>query len=131
MSSRSSSPNRIVQRLGRVLGPLLLITICPPLVMLVWFTNVQLDGSVQKLFSLFAEQGFFSTVYGIWSPLFFGTVEAWKILAIFAAVELFLMKALPGRKISGPVTPFFNVYILNGYVFFSFIFIYIFLNFKN
>lgn len=112
----TSKLSRMIQWVRRILGPLLLITICPPLVMLVWYTNVSLDGSIQKLGALFGEQGIFSTIYQIWSPLFFGTEKAWKILAAFAAVELFLMKALPGRKISGLTTPKGNVpiYKANG-----------------
>ncbi len=115
MSSQPSSLSR-VQWIKRVLGPLLLITICPPLIMLVWYTNVHLDGSIEKLGSLLSADGIFSTIYRIWSPVFFGTAKAWKILTVFAAVELFLMKALPGKKISGPVTPKGNVpiYKANG-----------------
>ncbi len=116
MSAQASGSGKMLQCLKRILGPLLVLTICPPLVMLVWYTNVSLDGSVEKLWSLFVQEGIFSTIYNIWSPVFFGTAKAWKILATFTAVELFLMKALPGRKISGPVTPSGNVpiYKANG-----------------
>jgi len=100
----------------RILGPLLLITLCPPLVMLLWYTNVSLDGSIKALGALIAQEGLFSTLYCIWRPLFFGTPEAWKILAAFAALELSLMKLLPGKKVQGFVTPKGNVpvYKANG-----------------
>lgn len=116
MSSHASDHKHTFRWIRRILGPLLLITICPPLVMLVWFTNVSLDGSLGNLYSLFAEKGLFSTIYDVWSPLFFGTTNAWKILATFASVELLLMKALPGRKIQGLITPKGNVpvYKANG-----------------
>jgi len=116
MSAQASTFGRMIKWIRQILGPLLLITFCPPIVMLVWHTNISLGGSVEKLASLFVQNGFFSTLYQIWSPVFFGTAEAWKILATFAAVELFLMKALPGRKIAGPVTPKGNVpiYKANG-----------------
>jgi 7-dehydrocholesterol reductase len=105
----------------KMLGPLLLITCCPTLVMLVWYTNVALNGSIEQLLALFATKGIFPTIYEIWAPLFFGTAKAWKILAAFAALELFLMKVLPGRKVEGPVTPKGNVpvYKANGISSFS------------
>ncbi len=122
MRHQASASTRILRRIREILGPLVLILICPALVMLVWYTNVSLDGSVSKLFSLFAQDGVFSTIYSLWSPLFFGTADAWKILATFAAVELLLMKALPGKKIHGPVTPKGNVpvYKTNGITSFLF-----------
>lgn len=107
---------KTVRWLRRILGPLLLLTICPPLVMLVWYTNVSLDGSIEKLCTLFATEGIFSTIYSIWIPLFFGTATAWKIIATFGMVELLLMRVLPGKKVSGPLTPKGNVpiYKANG-----------------
>jgi 7-dehydrocholesterol reductase len=116
MSSQTAGLSKMIRWVRRIIGPLLLLTVCPPLVILVWYTNVSLDGSVEKLCSLFAQEGIFATIYGIWSPLFFGTPEAWKMLAIFTAVELFLMKALPAKKVHGPVTPNGNVpvYKANG-----------------
>ena len=106
----------------KVICPLFLIAVCPPLIMLVWYTNVSLDGSIEQLGALFVREGIFSTIYNLWSPLFFGTVIAWKILAIFAALELCLMKVLPGRLVSGPVTPRGNVpvYKANGASAFAF-----------
>lgn len=116
MSTQALGLGKMIRWIRHILGPLLLITVCPPLVMLVWYTNVSLDGSIQKLFALFAQDGIFSTIYTIWSPVFFGTAEAWKILAIFGGVELLLMKLLPGRKFEGLVTPKGNVpvYKANG-----------------
>ena len=102
--------------LRQIAAPLLLITFCPPIVILLWYTNVFLDGSIQTLSNLIAEKGFFSTLYSIWRPVFFGTTGAWKILTIFAAVELLLMKILPGRRFYGPITPKGNLpfYKANG-----------------
>jgi 7-dehydrocholesterol reductase len=84
--------------------------------MLMWYTNVELDGSVVKLYHLFASQGVFSTIYKIWSPVFFGTAFAWKVVALFIAVELLLMRILPGKRVQGPVTPkgHIPVYKANG-----------------
>ena len=116
MSTQPKGLGKMIRWVRHILGPLLLVTFCPPLVMLVWYTNVFLDGSVQKLFALFAQDGIFSTIHAIWGPVFFGTAEAWKILVVFAAVELLLMKLLPGRKFEGLITPKGNVpiYKANG-----------------
>ena len=96
--------------------PLLLILLCPPTVFLFWYTNTALDGSFTKLGELFAQEGIWRVVQLAWSPYFFGSPEAWKILAIFAAFQLLLMKALPGKEFKGPVTPAGNVpvYQANG-----------------
>jgi 7-dehydrocholesterol reductase len=116
MSAQIGRLSKMIKWVSQLIGPMLLILVCSPLVMLVWYTNVSLDGSIQNLCTLFAKQGIFSTIYSIWSPFFFGTAVAWKILATFAAVELVLMKLLPGRKFEGPVTPKGNVpvYKANG-----------------
>ncbi len=118
----SSRFDRAIHWGRRCAGPLLLIILCPPLVMLVWYTNVFLEGSVRNLYALFAQQGVFSTIYAIWKPVFFGTVPAWKMLALFVGVELVLMKILPGKKIQGPMTPKGNtpMYKANGMMSFLF-----------
>jgi 7-dehydrocholesterol reductase len=108
--------NKIKLWVRHIIVPFLLITCCPPLVMLVWYTNVYLDGSLLKLWSLFSQDGVFQTIYAVWAPIFFGTKTAWTILAIFGATELALMKLLPGRQFNGPITPKGNipVYKANG-----------------
>lgn len=72
--------------------------------MLFWYTNVYLDGSFWKLGELFKSQGLFTTIYNIWSPIFFGTPTAWKIIATFAGFQLILMRAAPGKIWFGPMT---------------------------
>lgn len=113
--------NKIVRWGRQIIGPGLLLTFCPPLVMLIWYTNVSLDGSVINLYHLFAELGVFSTIYMIWKPVFFGTAFAWKILALFMGIELLLMRVLPGKRIKGPVTPkgHIPVYKANGILAFA------------
>ncbi|MEN9343812.1 MAG: 7-dehydrocholesterol reductase [Chlamydiota bacterium] len=106
----------------RVIGPLALMFLCPPLVMLVWYTNVQLGGSVRSLFALFYEQGIVFTIYKIWAPLFFGTKTAWGILTIFVLFQLILMKILPGKKVEGVPSSkgFIPTYKVNGIAAFVF-----------
>jgi len=102
--------------LRNTLGPLFLITFCPPTVILFWYTIVFLDGSVLKLMDLFLSQGFFHTLWGIWQPVFFGSKIAWTMLISFAAVQLYFMRVLPGKIFKGPITPKGNVptYKANG-----------------
>lgn len=52
------------------LGPLFLILSCPVFVMLMWYTNTQLSGSLSALWDLILEQGFLPTVMSIWKPYF-------------------------------------------------------------
>lgn len=89
---------------------------CPPAIFLFWYTNVELGGSFYQLGELIKQQGVWTTLYLICSPYLLGTPEAWKIIAIFAAFELSLMKFLPGKPFYGPITPRGNVpvYKANG-----------------
>jgi 7-dehydrocholesterol reductase len=98
------------------LFPLFLILCCPPTVFLFWYTNTALDGSFTKLGEIFAQEGVWTTIKSIWAPYFFGSATAWKIIGIFAVIELILMRILPGKPYKGPVTPGGNipVYKANG-----------------
>ncbi|NDD59055.1 MAG: 7-dehydrocholesterol reductase, partial [Chlamydiae bacterium] len=100
----------------RTLFPLFLIVCCPLMVMLMWYTSSQLGGTFQNLGDLCIKQGTFYTFYAIWSPVFFGTPVAWKILSCFAIFELILMRLVPGKIFKGPVTPAGNIpiYKSNG-----------------
>lgn len=100
----------------KTLGPLLVILLCPPAAMLFWHTNVALNGSFNALWSLIYQKGLFNTLYDVWGPVYFGTFQAWKMIGIFAALQLFFMKAVPGKKWTGPITPNGNVpvYKANG-----------------
>ncbi len=100
----------------RVFMPIFLLLLCPPLVILMWYTNVELDGSIQELFEIFQEDGFFATLSDVWGPIFFGTALSWAIILGFALFQIILMKVLPGKMEEGPVTPKGNVpvYKANG-----------------
>lgn len=100
----------------RIFFPLFLIVSCPLIVMVMWYTSAHLDGSYLKLSMLCSEKGAFEIFKGIWSPYFFGTAAAWKIICVFALFELILMRIVPGKTFYGPVTPAGNipVYKANG-----------------
>lgn len=104
------------QSMRNTLGPLFLMLICPPFVMLMWYTNTALEGSLMRLFDLIIQKGFFQTIYTIWQPYFFGSSIAWQMIAYFTVVELALMRLLPGKVWEGPISPKGNipVYKANG-----------------
>lgn len=108
--------HRLPTWISRFLIPLTFLTLCPPTVFVLWYTATQLDGSLYALWRMGEQQGLFSTLYTICGPVFFGTATAWKMLAIFASFQLFLMKIVPGKPFLGPVTPQGNVplYKANG-----------------
>ncbi|MCE0724047.1 MULTISPECIES: 7-dehydrocholesterol reductase [Legionella] len=91
------------------LGPLFLILSCPIFVMLMWYANTQLQGSLSALWDLITQNGFLQTIVTVWKPYFWGTSLAWKIILVFAVFELALMRILPGKPFNGPITPKGNV----------------------
>ena len=102
--------------LKRTFVPLILLALCPPAVFIFWYTNMELGGSFTAFWQLASQAGWMQTIGAIWNPIFFGTAESWKILAIYAAFQLILMKVVPGKPFLGPITPKGNipVYKANG-----------------
>src|SRR5437016_4107102 len=100
----------------RVLLPALLILICPPITLLLWYTHVALGGSLFALIRKFENIGIIGTIAQVWGPVVFGSRTAWTMIAIYVAVELALMRLLPARTIKGAITPAGNVplYKVNG-----------------
>ena len=103
-------------KLRDTLGPLFLMMVCPPFVMLMWYTNTQLEGSLADLWSLMTQQGFYQTIYTVWKPYFWGSTSAWGMISCFVIAELLFMRILPGKTVYGPITPKGNtpVYKENG-----------------
>jgi 7-dehydrocholesterol reductase len=84
--------------------------------MLLWYTHTALGGSLSALAAFVRDAGPLGALARIWGPVLFGTKTAWAILGTFAAVELLLMRVLPGKAFLGPVTANGNVpaYKANG-----------------
>ncbi len=103
--------------LRNILFPLFLIVVCPPTVLLVWQVNATMGGSLLFLGHVMVQNGIWTTLWSIWGPVFFGTAAAWKIILTFAAVQLILMRIIPGKRVTGPETPKGNtpVYKDNGF----------------
>src|SRR5262245_16408355 len=89
----------------RTIVPVLLLVSAPPFVMLLWFTHVHFGGSLLELWRHAAAQGLATTIAEAWAPVALGSRAAWTLLAVFAALQLALMRLLPGRRVEGPVTP--------------------------
>lgn len=100
----------------RTWGPLLLMLCCPCVALLIWYTNVHLEGSLLALLHLFQEQGVVGGFFAIWAPVFWGSPVAWKAIAIFSLFQLLFMRYLPGKTFLGPLTPKGNIpeYKANG-----------------
>ena len=115
MDTRSEK-NKVRHLFHHTLAPLFLLICCPPTALLVWEINVKHQGSVAS----FAEQvlavGFFAELVSVWEPVVWGTAAGWKIIGTFAAVQLLLMRLVPGRHFCGPTTPkgYVPVYRANG-----------------
>ncbi len=121
MSEAETTVRKRLNWLRNTFGPLFLVLACPPTVFIFWYTNVYLGGSFSEFWDLISQQGFINTLYQIWSPYFFGSPTAWKMIAVFGIVELFLMRFLPGKEFRGPITPSGNVpvYKSNGILAFT------------
>ena len=100
----------------QTLVPLFLITTCPPTAIVMWHVHVHLGGSLAALLDELGRIGPGGVFASVWAPVFFGSRTAWAIIGTFAAVELALMRLLPGKRFEGPVTPAGNtpVYRANG-----------------
>jgi len=108
-----SSQNNLI---ARTIVLLSLMVLCPPTVIVFWYTNVALGGSLMSFWELCVDKGLFTTIYTIWSPIFFGSTTAWSMIGIFALTQLILMRIVPGKTFEGPITPKGNipVYKANG-----------------
>ncbi|CAN1780001.1 7-dehydrocholesterol reductase [Linum perenne] len=89
-----------------------LLSLCPPFVILLWYTMVHADGSISQTWDYLAQTGLKGLVE-IWPK---PTATAWKIIGCYAAFEAALQLLLPGKTVEGPISPKGNrpVYKANG-----------------
>ena len=115
---RAVDPNEgpLTRLLLRTLVPGFLLTVCPPAAIVFWHVNAHHLGSFASFGREIAEEGLAAAIWGAWGPGFWGSPAAWTILAVFAAVQLALMRWVPGPVYEGPETPGGQVprYIDNG-----------------
>ena len=113
MADWSSTPSNFFTR---TVVPLFLVVVTPPFAMLFWHVNVELNGSFFALWQEILDKGLLQIFSNVWLSRFFGSATAWKMIGIFAAFQLLLMRVVPGRKYNGTITPKGNVpvYTDNG-----------------
>ncbi len=99
------------------IAPLFLMISTPLFAFLFWFTATTLDGAITSLIHFFATKGLFNGFYLILSPVFFGSKFSWSVIGVFSAIEILLMKIVPGKTYFGPTTAMGNrpVYKENGF----------------
>ena len=112
-----AAPRSPLLRFGHTtLVPLFLLLVCPPTAIVFWHVNVDLGGSFAAFADLCLTDGVLATLWSAWEPVFFGTPTAWALIGVFAALQLALMRLLPGADFRGPPTPSGHVpvYKANG-----------------
>ncbi|GFZ08188.1 ergosterol biosynthesis ERG4/ERG24 family [Actinidia rufa] len=87
-----------------------LLTLCPPFVILLWYTMIRADGSISQTGGYLRQHGM-QGFLNIW-PM--PTAVAWKIIACYAAFEAALQLFLPGKRVEGPISPTGNRPIYKG-----------------
>jgi 7-dehydrocholesterol reductase len=85
-----------------------------------WYVNTALDGSIARLTSEISQKGFFTFMYDIWQPVFWGSKQAWTMIFVFMLVQLLIMRLTPGKQFKGPITPKGNVPVYKANGFFSY-----------
>ncbi|KAG2658314.1 hypothetical protein PVAP13_1KG248000 [Panicum virgatum] len=109
----AAAPATVHSALVTYSSMLALLSLCPPFVILLWYTMVHADGSVLKTYEHLREHGLVEGLKAIW-PM--PTVVAWKIIFGFGLFEAVLQLLLPGKRFEGPISPTGNVpvYKANG-----------------
>ncbi|MQL79664.1 hypothetical protein Taro_012107 [Colocasia esculenta] len=89
-----------------------LLTLCPPFVILLWYTMVHADGSVALTWEYFKQHGL-QGFKDIWPT---PSLIAWKIIFVYGIFEAALQLLLPGKRVEGPISPNGNtpIYKANG-----------------
>ncbi|KAF6138401.1 hypothetical protein GIB67_032905 [Kingdonia uniflora] len=89
-----------------------LLSLCPPFVILLWYTMVHADGSISQTCDYLMQNGM-QGFRDMWPK---PTATAWKIIACYGVFEAVLQLFLPGKRFEGPISPEGNrpVYKANG-----------------
>ena len=95
--------------LTRTLVPASLLLVCPISAIVLCHTIVHLHGSFIELGQEISSKGFLSILKEQWFSRLFGTAMAWRIILIFMALQLVLMRIIPGKKFTGTITPMGNL----------------------
>lgn len=97
---------------NRALGSLFLILATPIFCLTFWYTCTHHEGSFVKLYEFVREHGFMRFISEVWPTPF--NPEVWKLIGIYSAFELVLMKVVPGKEFRSTVTPTGHVPVYNA-----------------
>ena len=96
--------------------PAFLIIVCPIFAVMLTYTQVVLKGDFGALMQMIRQDGVSLFVQRSLLQHLLGNTKAWTFIGCFAVFELILMRLIPGKRMTGPVTPKGNtpVYKANG-----------------
>ena len=96
--------------------PGFLIIVCPIFAVMLTYTQVVLKGDVGALMQVIRRDGLAVFVQRSLLQHLLGNTKAWTFIGCFAVFQLILMRLVPGKRMTGPVTPKGNVpvYKANG-----------------
>ncbi len=97
--------------------PLFLIAATPNLVILLWYTATQCNGSFAILGERLTENGLWQGIVDVWQAVHIGGALTSWVLLFYTIFQVSLMVILPGPQAKGPVTPKGNtpIYKDNGF----------------
>ncbi|XP_064606557.1 uncharacterized protein LOC135471311 isoform X2 [Liolophura sinensis] len=106
--------------LSRTVLPLVLITLMPNFVLILWYTAVQSDGNFTNIIRYLASQGVIDGLTEMWSSVRICSPLSVSLVLGYAVWGLVMMKFLPGKDVEGPLTPKGNtpVYKDNGFLYY-------------
>jgi 7-dehydrocholesterol reductase len=98
----------------RNIGSLLIMLSSPPFAILMWYCCVHLDGNISDIYPQMVSKGIVGFFTDIW-PSAFDPV-AWRLILSFMALQLALMRIVPGPEFRGfaTATGHIPVYTENG-----------------
>ncbi|XP_059156341.1 uncharacterized protein LOC131941239 [Physella acuta] len=114
-----------ISRLARhvfstVLVPLAIMAAVPNVVVLMWYTVMHCGGSYNRMLAVFTDRSLLHGLGVMWSRTSYPSAPIVWILVAYGIYALAMMKVLPGKYVTGPVTPKGNVpvYKDNGFTYF-------------
>lgn len=95
-----------------------LLILCPVFAMLFVYVLVELHGDISQLYSEYKTNGVQQVFRHAVLDHLGGTLKSWRIIGIFGAFELVMMRLLPGKTVKGPITSNGNIpeYKANGFL---------------
>lgn len=104
--------------LDKIFLPLCLVLLTPHITILYWYTNAYCDGSYTEMVSRLRDGSVVQNLIKIWSSISIINTFTLSVVFGYCAWAIFWMKVLPGKRVTGPVTPKGNVpvYTDNGFL---------------